>query len=573
MGFGKSLTIGFTRVILCLILYFSVCQFCLAQTPSKTQARDVIVITQDDAKTVPSTSSKPGDEGKNAAPSETEKEAAAGEDSDPSPWSKVPPITPMQRPGWFLVPPSGPGYYSLKDWILDDYRDKPPKYPYPPTSIIPFSYFDVDYRYLDDPNNTQFDWSDFYKRIHIGDNWLLSIGGEERVRYQHEESGYLRLFTGDNDYTLLRSRLYTDLWFRDIFRVFAEFYDARVSGQDLPPNPIDVNHSDFLNLFGELKLWEFNDHGLYARVGRQEMIYGSQRLISPLDWANTRRTFQGAKAYWHGENLDLDAFWVQPVVVNPTHFDSPDHNRQFLGEWTTYRPTKEQAIDFYYLYLDDVRPINVGQFGKAAGERTSTIGARYYGDYEKRFLWDFEGMYQFGHWSNQEISAGAYTTGLGYAFADAPMDPQFWIYYDFASGDHNGGRSSEHGTFNQLFPFGHYYFGYLDLVGRQNISDLNLQFTFYPEKWIMTLIQYHVLRLDAARDALYNAGGTAIRRDPTGRAGTDVGDEIDFATNFHLSQHQDIFLGYSKLFSGAFIKHTGPGASPEFFYAQYCFKW
>jgi hypothetical protein len=83
-----------------------------------------------------------------------------------------------------------------------------------------------------------------------------------------------------------------------------------------------------------------------------------------------------------------------------------------------------------------------------------------------------------------------------------------------------------------------------------------------------------MFRLDSATDALYNASGTAIRRDPTGRAGTDVGDEIDLVTNFHLSQHQDILLGYSKLFAGQFIQHTaGPKGSPEFFYAQYCFKW
>jgi hypothetical protein len=490
-----------------------------------------------------------------------------------SPWAKVPPIGPLPRPGWFIILPTGPGYYSLKDLLTDNYRENPPKYPYPPFCVYPFSFYDADYRYLDSPNNTQYDWSDFYKRIHIGDNWLLSIGGEERVRYQHEEAGYLRLFPGDNDYTLIRSRVYLDLWFRDIFRVYAEFYDAEVTGQDLPPNPTDKNLADFLNLFGELKVFELADNPVYVRGGRQEMYYGSQRLISPLDWANTRRTFQGVKAYWHSEKLDVDAFWVQPVIVNPDHFDSPDHDQQFLGQWTTYRPVKGQAIDFYYLYLDNTRPTQaVGQPAPRSGQRVSTIGSRYSGDYH-HFLWDFEADYQYGHFSSEEISAGAVASGLGYHFANLPMIPEFWVYNEWASGDHNGGLSSEHGTFNQLFPFGHYYFGFLDLVGRQNIDDINMQFTFFPVKWNLVGFQYHMFRLDAAKDALYNAGGTAIRRDPTGRAGTDVGDEIDLFTNFHLSQHQDILLGYSKLFAGEFIKRTGSPGSPEFFYAQYSFKW
>ncbi len=183
-------------------------------------------------------------------------------------------------------------------------------------------------------------------------------------------------------------------------------------------------------------------------------------------------------------------------------------------------------------------------------------------------------MYQFGEWVNEGDAAGAVTTALGYQFADVPMDPQFWLAWDYASGTFDPATAAQHGTFNQLFPFGHYYFGFLDLVGRQNISDLNMQLDFYPTKWIVTMMQYHMFRLDSARDALYNSGGTAIRRDPTGRAGTDVGDEIDLITNFHLSQHQDILLGYSKLFAGQFIQHTaGPKGSPEFFYAQYCFKW
>jgi len=523
----------------------------------------------------------PADDAKGKPASAEGSDAAAAPEEKPF-WTKVPPLTPLPRTGWFQIPPSGPGYYSLYDLLVDNYREKPPKFPYPPICVDAFSFYDGDFRYLDDPNNTQFDWLDPIKRIHFGecDNWLLSLGGEERLRFMHEESGYIRLTGRDNDYVLQRLRLFGDLWYRDLFRVYVEYYDAQITGQDLAPLPIDRNHSDFLNLFADLKIWEIDGTPVYVRGGRQEMYYGSQRLISPLDWANTRRTFQGVKGFWHSEKLAIDAFWVQPVIVDPSHFDSPDDGQQFAGFWTTYKPCPTQAIDAYYLYLDNTRPVargrTVGGVRPTAGFNVSTIGSRYAGDYNQRFLWDFEGMYQFGDYSNQGISAGAVTTGLGYRFANLPMTPHFWIYNDFASGDHKPGNSPLHGTFNQLFPFGHFYFGALDLVGRQNIDDLNMQFHFYPMKWIIAGIQYHIFRLDSARDALYNAGGNVVRVDPTGRAGTDVGDEIDLFANFHLSAHQDIFLGWSKLYSGSFIKHTtgaGDGDSPELFYLQYSFKW
>src|SRR5262249_12087927 len=152
--------------------------------------------------------------------------------------------------------------------------------------------------------------------------------------------------------------------------------------------------------------------------------------------------------------------------------------QNFSGAWLTYRPVKGQAIDLYYLDLDNANHNVQGQTagrGRVSGSfNTSTLGGRHAGNPEN-LLFDFEGMDQIGPWSNQNTSAAAYTTALGWNFAKLPMTPQLWVSWDFASGDHNPGTTDTHGTFNQLFPFGHYYFGYIDVVGRQNIEDLNFQ--------------------------------------------------------------------------------------------------
>jgi hypothetical protein len=64
-----------------------------------------------------------------------------------------------------------------------------------------------------------------------------------------------------------------------------------------------------------------------------------------------------------------------------------------------------------------------------------------------------------------------------------------------------------------------------------------------------------------------------LRADPTGRAGRNVGNELDLWTNFHVAQNQDIWIGWSKLYEGSFLKKTGFGPSPELFYLQYSFRW
>jgi hypothetical protein len=509
-------------------------------------------------------------------------------------WSKVPPIFPTPRTGCFFIAPSGPGYYSLRDLLEHNYREKAPFYPTVPPFLSPVftPFFDADYRYLDNPDNTQFDFFDPIKRFHPTPNTMFTVGGEERLRYMDETNS--RLTGKDNAYLLTRSRVFVDFWFRDIFRVYVEFLDARSTHQTEVPLLIDRDYADFLNLFGELKIVDFLDHPGYLRVGRQEMLFGSQRLISPLDWANTRRTFDGARAYWHGDKVDADVFITQPVIPNVDRLDAPDSSILFGGVWLTYRPAKGQFIDLYYLDINNDDNVAPGLFNKKGKQvkgtyNTSTLGSRIGGDYHNGLLWDFEGMWQFGDWSNQTTSAWAGTAGLGYNFANVLFTPSFWAYFDYASGDHNPGFG-QHGTFNQLFPFGHFYFSQIDDFGRQNIQDLNFQANFRLTPWIFTNIQYHILHLDAAKDALYGPqgalapqGGAIERIDPTGKAGTDVGQVLHVLTNFHLTQHQDIFIGYAHLFAGTYLKEAPvPGfktvtpaqaSDGELFYIQYSFRW
>lgn len=487
-------------------------------------------------------------------------------------WSKAPPVSPPPRAGIFVKPPMGPGYFSLLDLIDGNEREKPQVDPLPPSALTTTPAFDFDFRYLEQPGHDK-DFFDPVKRIHLGSDWLLSFGGSFWYRYMHETDSRLNAAGINNDYHLLRTRLHADLWYQDQFRLFAEMLDARALGLDLPALAIDKNHTDMLNLFADVKLGQFMDGPAYLRVGRQELLYGSQRLISTLDWANTRWTFQGVKTFWQTPAFNLDAFWVRPMVTELNQFDNWDKDRNFVGLWGTYKAIPGQVLDLYYLSLIDnriVSPANITQGNVLQGDSVlHTIGARWVGDYE-RILYELEGMYQFGKRSHLDISAFSIASGVGYQLP-LPMNPQFWLRYDFASGDknHRDGRSN---TFNQLFPFGHYYFGYIDQIGRQNIHDFNAQFTLHPQPWVTFLGQYHRFYLANKRDYLYNAAGAGTIRDITGQSGSHVGDEIDFTINFHLSRHQDVLLGYSKLFTGEFLKNTRPGVSPDLFYAQYNFR-
>lgn len=484
-------------------------------------------------------------------------------------WTKNSNARIFPRLGNFFVLPSGPGYYSLADQLHGKRREAPPQSAYPASAIMSPGFFDADFRYLDKKADDEKLWFERLKRIRVGDNFMFSTGGETWYRY----NDFNNLTPVSNIYGLTRVRTYGDLWFRDEFRVYGEFIDADRGGGTLPPAPTDIDRADFLNLFVDLKVADIADHPVYVRGGRQEVLLGSQRLVSNLAWANMRRNFDGVRAFRQGEKFDVDLFWLQPVIPNASHFDASDHNQQLSGAWFTYRPKKGHFLDFYYLYYNNSHSV-VQQGIIVDPTHVNTLGTRYAGD-RNDFLWDFEYALQLGRQAGQGLTAGMATTGLGYHWSDRKWNPTCWLYYDFASGSANP-NAGRYSTFNQLFPFGHYYLGWADAVGRQNIQDLNLHLGMYPVPWTTVWLQYHHFWLNQPRDALYNGAGVAVRRDPRGAAGTNVGDEIDLVMNFHINAQSDFMVVYAQLFGGGFLQATSSpskSSSQEAVYAMYNYRW
>ena len=450
------------------------------------------------------------------------------------------------------------------------------KKPAGPPSPYKGVYYDNDFSYLDKPNNKYHAFGDAWKRLEATDCSVLDLGGEFRLRYHLEHNLRGSNLTGRSDEFLLeRTRLYANWEYDGFVRLYAEAIDANSDFEHFTPRTIEENRFDALNLFGDLLLTEDDGSKLWGRVGRQELLYGNERLVSPLDWSNTRRTFDGAKIFWRGEDWNVDGYWVRPVpfaqhVNSDVNFDAPDQSQEFMSLYATFKGIKDKTLDLYYFrYAEYNGP---GTFFAPQDFNLNLFGGRWLaksGDW----LGELEGGYQFGEWGATNQSAGFFTAGLGRQFPDACWKPKLWLYYDFASGDANP-NDGEHGTFNQLFPLGHKYFGYCDLVGRQNIHDLNLQLTTTPHKKLTFMVWYHIFHLDEARDALYNANGTAIRVDNTGAAGTDVGQELDLTLTWNVRPRADLLFGYSHFYQGDFVRATNPvgvNGDVDFFYTQ--FNW
>jgi hypothetical protein len=108
----------------------------------------------------------------------------------------------------------------------------------------------------------------------------LSVGGEIRYEYAGKVDENWIAGQGYNYSLLQRYSLNTNLQLGSRFRVFAQVNSGLENGSKYGPVPVDEDKLNIENLFAELKVWQKGDQSLSVRAGRQELNYGTGRLIS-----------------------------------------------------------------------------------------------------------------------------------------------------------------------------------------------------------------------------------------------------------------------------------------------------
>lgn len=224
------------------------------------------------------------------------------------------------------------------------------------------------------------------KALHLGPGVWLDLGGQLRLRYERFENfQFATSPAADDDWLLVRARLHADLHLGRNLRVFVEGIYAGQEERELGPRVVDENHGDLLNAFAEAH-GRADGSGLGVRVGRQELLFGKQRLIGPLDWGNTRRSFECVSAWVSGCDWRLDGFYVQPVRVDVDDFDERDRGMDFAGVYYSSKPLCSTTVDAYALYsardtktwlgvtTDDERlTLGASAWGPIGGTRLTTM--------------------------------------------------------------------------------------------------------------------------------------------------------------------------------------------------------
>src|SRR5436190_16201285 len=106
-----------------------------------------------------------------------------------------------------------------------------------------------------------------------------------------------------------------------------------------------------------------------------------------------------------------------------------------------------------------------------------------------------------------------FTAVLGYTFPIKEWSPRAYFEFDYASGDRKRGGGV--GTFNQLYPNGHSYLGYIDYIGRQNIISPSAGVAVTPVHDLTLSLQQYLFWRASDRDGLYNKSSVLLDRKST----------------------------------------------------------
>lgn len=391
----------------------------------------------------------------------------------------------------------------------------------------------------------------------------LRFSGEFRDRVEGRSAFGFR--SGVNDgYDLTRLRLNMELAPNKWLRGFVQAQDARASGIDSSRvNPTLKDIFDLRQAYVELKSGEKGR--LSLRVGRQELNFGVQRLIGALDWGNTSRTFDAARLAFTWKQARVDVFASSVVKIKASQFDNRVGGENFYGIYGSFSNAVPAATLEPYLLWKTLPHVR-SEEGRAGDADIFTLGVRWAGKLPAGFDYALEMARQGGHFSSDDVSSWAGYWIAGYAPPKVALKPHFSIEYDYASGDNRRG-DGEVGTFDQLFPTNHAYYGIADQVGWRNIRDLRSGVDFQPLSKVKANFDFHFFWLASARDGLYNAGGALVVRPPaTGAAHTDVGREADVYLTYTPLLQITLGAGFGHLFPDRFLKENSPGSGTSFPY-------
>ncbi len=268
---------------------------------------------------------------------------------------------------------------------------------------------------------------------------------------------------------------------------------------------------------GWLELGDIGGGSFDLRMGRQELVYGSEMLLGDNDFYNGV-VHDGLRAAWQYKKWALDAWYTK--IAETATFGTPEDifpsgnlntDSIFFGGYAVFKAAKKIGFDAYMLILNDNTSL----------EERWTYGGRVYSKWDSNWSWEAELALQTGETSpTVDISAQGFEGELAYQWKKAKVRPKVHGRYSFFTGD-DPGTADEDEAFSPLFQDTHARYGHADLFTASDLDVLEVGVSWNGKE------DRHVFGADFLTFTLNeDAGGD-----------DDLGTELDLYYNYAYSRN------------------------------------
>lgn len=389
-------------------------------------------------------------------------------------------------------------------------------------------------------------------------NVKAKVMGEHRTRHEITTPSTFGV-DRTTSVTWMRTRFGVDVSMPEGHNFMFQLQDIRDFGSE-PTAAANTNDTlDVLQAY--YSNMNFLGEGIEMRLGRQKFDIGDQRLFSTNEWSQTSRAWDGIHLAKNFNNSRLGGFFL--VIDDDTPGNFASDQRYNIGVTFDYNGIADHMVQFFALH--DIA--GGGQYTGGVDGDTTTLSLRIKGmQMENKLGYSVEGVWQAGTveaaGGDADISAWAIFANINYTHGmEGGSSVKIGAGLDMTSGDDDA-TDDEMGTFMAPYPQTHDYYGYADVVGPSNLTDIYVNVMYNSGKSWMLEAAGHFFSRTEEDDAMYaNGGGVAFAA--AAGAADDIGMELDLLFTYKCCEYANMQIGWSHFFAGDFIDDVAAAGADD----------